>query len=154
MNIFLNTKSNKIQYWVHWVMFLLNMTRSSHRRCSVRKGVPRNFAKFTGKHLCQSLFFNKVYYNFIKRTLLKRKLWQRCFHVDFVKFLRTPSLQNTSGRLLLYYYHFLTQKNSFFVTYFILRFLCHLSKSKSTPVIFKYNGPSIYYTSNLLSITQ
>ena len=26
----------------------------------VRKGVLRNFAKFTGKHLCQSFFFNKV----------------------------------------------------------------------------------------------
>ena len=25
-----------------------------------RKYVLRNFAKFTGKHLCQSLFFNKV----------------------------------------------------------------------------------------------
>ena len=25
-----------------------------------RKGVLRNFKKFTGKHLCQSLFFNKV----------------------------------------------------------------------------------------------
>ena len=34
--------------------------RSSHRRCSVKKDVLRNFAKFTGKHLCQSLFFNKV----------------------------------------------------------------------------------------------
>ena len=34
--------------------------RSSHRRYSVKKGVLRNFAKFTGKHLCQSLFFNKV----------------------------------------------------------------------------------------------
>ena len=34
--------------------------RSSHWRCSVRKGVLRNFAKFTGKHLWQSLFFNKV----------------------------------------------------------------------------------------------
>ena len=34
--------------------------RSNHRWCSVRKGVLRNFAKFTGKHLCQSLFFNKV----------------------------------------------------------------------------------------------
>ena len=34
--------------------------RSSHWRCSVRRGVLRNFAKFTGKHLCQSLFFNKV----------------------------------------------------------------------------------------------
>ena len=34
--------------------------RSSHRGYSVRKGALRNFAKFTGKHLCQSLFFNKV----------------------------------------------------------------------------------------------
>ena len=25
-----------------------------------KKGVLRNFSKFTGKHLCQSLFFNKV----------------------------------------------------------------------------------------------
>ena len=25
-----------------------------------KKGVLRNFAKFTGKHLCQILFFNKV----------------------------------------------------------------------------------------------
>ena len=25
-----------------------------------KKGVLRNFAKLTGKHLCQSLFFNKV----------------------------------------------------------------------------------------------
>ena len=33
---------------------------SSHQRGSVRKGVLRNFAKFTGKHQCQSLFFNKV----------------------------------------------------------------------------------------------
>ena len=34
--------------------------RSSHQRCSVKKGVLRNFAKFTGKHLCQSLFSNNV----------------------------------------------------------------------------------------------
>ena len=27
--------------------------RSSHGRCSVRKGILRNFTKFTGKHLCQ-----------------------------------------------------------------------------------------------------
>ena len=34
--------------------------RSSHQRCSIKIGVLKNFAKFTGKHLCQSLFFNKV----------------------------------------------------------------------------------------------
>ena len=41
-------------------MYYLFILRSSHRRCSVKKGVLRNFVKFTGKHLCQSLFFNKV----------------------------------------------------------------------------------------------
>ena len=34
--------------------------RSSHRRCSVTKGVLRNFAKLTRQHLCQRLFFNEV----------------------------------------------------------------------------------------------
>ena len=34
--------------------------RSNHQRCSIIKGVLRNFAKFTRKHLCQSLFFNNV----------------------------------------------------------------------------------------------
>ena len=29
------------------------------QRCSLKKDVLRNFAKFTGKHLCQSVFFKK-----------------------------------------------------------------------------------------------
>ena len=44
--------------------FLCNVTifyfLRSHWRCSIRKGVPRNFPKFTGKYLWQSLFFDKV----------------------------------------------------------------------------------------------
>ena len=32
--------------------------KSSHRRCSIKKAVLKNFAKFTGKHISQSLFFN------------------------------------------------------------------------------------------------
>ena len=35
-------------------------SRRSQQRCSVKIGVLRNFAKFTGKHLCQRLFYNKV----------------------------------------------------------------------------------------------
>ena len=34
-------------------------------------------------------------------TLLKKRLWHRCFPANYVKFLKTPFLQNTSGRLLL-----------------------------------------------------
>ena len=74
--------------------------RKSHRRCSVKKGVLRNFAKITEKHLCQSLFFNKVE-GLRSATLLKKRLWHRCFPVNFEKFLRTPFLQNTSRRLRL-----------------------------------------------------
>ena len=65
-----------------------------------KKGVLKNFAKFTGKHLCQSLSFNKVA-GLWHATLLKKRLWDRRFPVNFAKFLITPFLQNTSGRLLL-----------------------------------------------------
>ena len=36
------------------------LLRSSHRRCSVKKGVFKNLQKFTGKHLCCSLFLIKL----------------------------------------------------------------------------------------------
>ena len=65
---------------------------SSHRRCSVRKGVLINYTKFRRKHLCQSLR---------PATILKKRGWCSCFRVIFAKFLRTTFLQNTSGRLLL-----------------------------------------------------
>ena len=38
----------------------MSLCRSSHLELFCKKGVLRNFAKFTGKHLCQRLFFNKV----------------------------------------------------------------------------------------------
>ena len=38
----------------------LRIVRSIHRRCSVKKGVLRNFTNFKGKHLCWSLFLVKL----------------------------------------------------------------------------------------------
>ena len=70
----------------HWNIYQF---RSSHRRCSVKKGAFGNFAKFTGKHLCQGLFFNKLA-GLIPATLLKKRLRDRCFPVTFAKFLTTP----------------------------------------------------------------
>ena len=67
--------------------------RSSYRRCSVRKSVIRKFEKFTGKHLCQGLFFNKI------AGLRQKRLWHWYFPVNFEKFLRTPFSQTTSGPL-------------------------------------------------------
>ena len=52
---------------------MLLIYRSSHQMCSMKKGVLRNFAKFTGKLLCQSLFFNKVA-GLMPATLLKKRL--------------------------------------------------------------------------------
>ena len=55
----------------------------------MQKGVLRNFTKFTGKHLCQSLFFNKAA-GLRPTTLFKKRLWHWCFRVNFAKFLRIP----------------------------------------------------------------
>ena len=55
-----------------------SINRSSHRRCSIRKGLLRNFVKFTSA-----------------------RVWHRFFPVNFAKCLRIPFQQNTSGRLLL-----------------------------------------------------
>ena len=60
------------------------------------KGALRNFAKFTEKHLCQSHFFDEVA-DLRPVTLLKKRLWHRCFIKDITKFLRTPFLQNISS---------------------------------------------------------
>ena len=38
---------------------ITNTSRSSRPEVFCKKGVLRNVVKFTGKHLCQSLFFNK-----------------------------------------------------------------------------------------------
>ena len=90
---------------------MVSYFRSSHRRCSVIKFDFRNFAKFAGKHLCQSLFFSKVS-DLRPATLLKKRHWHRCFPVSCTKFLRTLFLQKTSGRLVLIFgslRHFITK---------------------------------------------
>ena len=42
------------------IMSKTSTSRSSHQRCSIKKGVLKNFQKFTEKHLRHSLFFNKI----------------------------------------------------------------------------------------------
>ena len=62
----------------------------------MKKGALRNFKKFTGKQLCQSLFFNKVA-GLKPAILLKKRLWDRCFPVNFVKSLTTPFYRTPLG---------------------------------------------------------
>ena len=71
----------------------------------------RNFTKFTRKHLCQSLFLNKIVglaYNFIKKEILAQVV-----PVNFAKFLKKPFLQSSSGRLLLFCVSWINQVYKF-----------------------------------------
>ena len=48
-------------WWVlHWPFKPFSKHRSSRPEVFCKKGVLRNFGKFTEKHLCQILFFSKV----------------------------------------------------------------------------------------------
>ena len=73
---------------------LLGLLRNSHRRCSVKEGVPKKFANFTQKHLCWSLFLIKL-----TALLLKTDSNTRVFPWNF---LITSILKNTCERLLLF----------------------------------------------------
>ena len=70
--------------------------------------VLRNFEEishFTGKHLCQSLPFNKIA-GLTPATLLKKKLWHRYFPVNFAKFLKenVRNFQKLMTIILIKYY--------------------------------------------------
>ena len=69
---------------------LLLTTVRSRPEVFCEKGVLRNFAKFTGKYLRQSLFFNRV-----------ENLWHRCFPVKICEISKNTFLQNTSGGCFL-----------------------------------------------------
>ena len=70
---------------------------------TAKKGVLKNFAKFTEKYHCWNLFFNKVA-GLRSATLLKKRIQHRCFSVNFAKFLGAP-----------YFYSMLLQRVAFLV---------------------------------------
>ena len=74
-----------LEFLAWFISMLSSILRSSHRRCSIKKGAVKTFAKSTEKHLCESLFLNKI-----------AGPRHRCFPVSFEKFLRIPFLQNIS----------------------------------------------------------
>ena len=53
----------------------MEVTEAVVQTCSVKKGVLRNFAKFTEQHLCLR-----------PAILFKKRLCHRCFPVNFAKF--------------------------------------------------------------------
>ena len=104
---------DKIHYPTGSYLFKANKgnTRAMREICSKRKvkntargavckKVFLEVSKIHRKRPVPESLFNKVA-SLRPATLLKKRLWHRCFPVNFVKFLTTPFLQNTSGRLLL-----------------------------------------------------
>ena len=105
------------------------LIRRSRPEVSVRKGVFRTFAKFAGKHLYQSLFFNKVT-GLRPVTLLKKRLWHRCwsFPVNFVKFLRTPFTEHLRATLLLTNAFTIRMKQEKICRNYLTKIICTIKK--------------------------
>ena len=79
----------------------LIITRSSHRRCSVKRGVLKNFEKFTG-NTCLGVSFLTILQSFNPATFLKETPTQM-FSCEVWEVFRTPILKNLCERLLLYH---------------------------------------------------
>ena len=77
------------------------MFRNSRSDVFCTKVFFKNFPISTGKHFCQSIFFNKVA-ELRHATLLKKRLWHRCIRVIFAKFLNTSFLIEHLWWLLLH----------------------------------------------------
>ena len=65
------------------------------------KFAPKDFAKFSRRNLCWSLFLLKLQ----ALAYIKERLWHRCFPVNLGNFLRMRILQNIYVRLVLYQGH-------------------------------------------------
>ena len=88
---FSQSTSGRLLLWL--IKYEILIVRRSHQRCSVEKGVLKNFIKFTGKHLCQNPFFNKV---------SGVSVLAKVFSCEVYKIFKTTFFQNTSGGLLPY----------------------------------------------------
>ena len=61
------------------------------QRCSVKK-VFLEISQNSQENVCARVSFLIKVAGLRTATLLKKKLWYKCFPVNFAKFLRTPSL--------------------------------------------------------------
>ena len=100
---YLQKSPNSLDVWLG-DLYKHVATEAATRGVLNKMVLKKDVTKLTEKHLCQRLIFNKVsgLRPLLKRpTLLKKRLWHSCFPVNFVKYLRTPIVQKTAGRVLL-----------------------------------------------------
>ena len=86
----------KLSVFVIYVEAIIYLSLHNLRDCCTFE----SFVKFTTKHLCWSVFFDKVA-GLKSLTLLEKRLQHRCFPVNFAKFLRTPFFTEHLQWLLL-----------------------------------------------------
>ena len=100
--------------WLGKTVGNVRFNRSSPPEVFCKKGVLRNFTKFTGKHLCQSPFFNKygLFFNFF---CVNECIFPFLFPARFAKkwvVMVLPAVQ-----LLYFYWRFVNlQLNQLIVT--------------------------------------
>ena len=70
----------------------LNLEKQTKIYTKFKKGVLRHFAQFTGKHLCQSFFFNKLA-ALGPATLLKKETLAQVFPCEFYEISKTTFLE-------------------------------------------------------------
>ena len=89
----------RIKFAKQWRKRICWIRKFRNRRWQIllNIGVLENFANFTNKYLCWTLFFNKV----AGLQLYYKRFQHRCFPVKFIKFLRTPFFTGHPRWLLL-----------------------------------------------------
>ena len=110
-----------------------NYSEAVVRRCTVKKGVLRNFANFIGKHRCQSLFFNKLAY-LRPATLLKKETLGRCFFSEFCEISKNTFITE----------HLLATASDYFYSNFgkiqnICKWICESTICSSSVPTYNYN---------------
>ena len=107
---------------INYIVIDVTKSRSSRQEVFCKKGILGNFAKFTGKHLCQVLFFNKVVglrpANFIEKETLAQvfscgicEISKSTFFTEHLRWLlqflleRKKSILNSSVRKYMFYQH-------------------------------------------------
>ena len=105
------------------VMLLAHVGKRSNRRSQMfsKTDVLKNFAIFTRKNLCWSLFLIK-FQDWRPTFLFKKRLEGRCFSVNIATFLRAAFLLNTCSfylfefRVIFYYCKIRPRKHKSFAT--------------------------------------
>ena len=82
------TKNTRLTCWIS----LKSTTASSLSEVFCKTSILKFFSKFTGKHLCRSLFFNKV-----EGLVFSCELWEIFKNSFFIHHLRGLLLNNDAG---------------------------------------------------------